>query len=174
MTEKEVTQLRQLTQKDIKEVRNEILKTQNFRCLLCGRTITEQEAVLDHQHKNRKTDTNGVNGNGLIRGVLCSACNLLEGKVWNGQKRYLINPPLEKRISWLKSLIKYYQKGHYPMVHPSEIPKTPKVPKRSFNRMVKAYGLKYPKRKEPHYPLTGKLTIRLQKLFTEFNINPFE
>lgn len=58
-----------LKSSEIKELRNKILKEQGFVCPLCGKTITENDKItLDHQHKIRKTDENGVDG--LVRGVL--------------------------------------------------------------------------------------------------------
>ena len=60
-----------LKSKDIGKIRLEILKEQNYICPLCGRTITEHDRItLDHQHKYKKSDENGIDGNGLIRGVL--------------------------------------------------------------------------------------------------------
>lgn len=65
--------LKQLKSKDIKTVKEEILEKQEFKCAICGKPLTLDEAVLDHQHKIRKSDTNGENGNGLVRGVLCNS-----------------------------------------------------------------------------------------------------
>ena len=54
---------KELKSSEIKELRNKILKEQGYVCPLCGKTITEKDKItLDHQHKIRKTDENGVNG----------------------------------------------------------------------------------------------------------------
>ena len=73
----------QLKYVDILKTKEELLKNQDGKCAICGKEISLSEAVLDHQHKNKRSDVNGVIGNGLIRGVLCRDCNCMEGKVWN-------------------------------------------------------------------------------------------
>ena len=37
--------------------------------------------------------------------------------------------------------------------------------------MIKLFKEKYPKRKDPSYPKSKKLTVQLKKLFDEFNIS---
>lgn len=64
-------EIRNLKTKDIPVIRRQILLEQDYKCPLCGNTITEDDRItLDHQHKYRNSDPNGVDGNGLIRGVL--------------------------------------------------------------------------------------------------------
>ena len=42
----------QLTQSKIKDLREEILKKQNFKCAICGKDISNLDGVsLDHQHR---------------------------------------------------------------------------------------------------------------------------
>ena len=166
--------MKQLKQSDIKPLRNEILKKQNYTCPLCGKHITENDRItLDHQHKLRKSDVNGVNGNGQIRGVLCSDCNALEGKIFNNQTRFLNQPSIEGRIRWLQNLIKYYNQDLYPYIHPSEAEKPRELSKRNFNKLKKEYKLKYPNKKELEYPKSKKITKQLILLYNEFNINPY-
>jgi len=63
--------LKNLKTKDIPLIRKQILEEQGYKCPLCGKTISENDRItLDHQHKYRKSDENGVDGNGLVRGVL--------------------------------------------------------------------------------------------------------
>lgn len=162
-------QLRQLKQSEIKETRATILKSQGFKCAICGKTISVDESVLDHQHKIRKSDPNGENGNGLIRGVLCNFCNPLEGKIFNNMVRYKQIKTDEERISFLEKLIAYYKQSKYPLIHPSEAVKEPPVSRRNFNRLKKVYNGKKPL----EYPKSGKLTKPLKALFEKFNISPF-
>ena len=97
--------IKQLTYTEIKPIKEQILHRQGNKCAICGKTITLEEAVLDHQHKNKRSDINGVNGDGLIRGVLCRDCNCMEGKVWNNLKRYKQCLTVQDRVLWLNKLI---------------------------------------------------------------------
>ena len=164
-------QYEQLTQSKIKDLREEILKKQNFKCAICGKELALENSVLDHQHKQRKSDKNGVNGDGLVRGVICQEDNLSEGKIWNSMSRFQGARTPQDRINWLRKLIKYYEQEKYPYIHPTEKVKPKDVSKFNFNKMIKLFKEKYPKRKVPSYPKSKKLTVQLKKLFDEFNIS---
>lgn len=166
-------ELKQLKSKDIKTVKEKILESQEFKCAICGKPLTLDEAVLDHQHKIRKSDPNGENGNGLVRGVLCNFCNPCEGVVYNNLVRYKQIKTDEERIEWLQNLIEYYKRPKYPLIHPTEAVKEPQVSKRNFNKLKKLYTLKYPQKKPLEYPKSGKLTKSLAKLFEDFNVDPY-
>lgn len=166
-------QYRQLKSNEIKEFKAEILESQGFRCAICGKPLTIDEAVLDHQHKIRKSDPNGENGNGLIRGVLCNFCNPLEGKIFNNLIRYKQIKTDEERIQWLEQLINYYKKPKYNVIHPTEAVKEPNISKRNFNRLKKTYSELNPDKKPLEYPKSGKLTKPLKALFEKFGISPY-
>ena len=160
----------QLNQRDIKEVRENILTEQYGKCAICGCTITEESGIsLDHQHK-RKSDTNGNDGAGLIRGVLCRNCNVLEGKIWNGTSRYIQPNNVQERINFLENLVEYYKKDNYSFIHPSEKPLEPLVSKRNYNKLKKKYS---GKSKFPEYPKSKKITKKLQELFDYYQISPY-
>ena len=162
----------QLTQSKIKDLREEILKKQNFKCAICGKDISNLDgASLDHQHRISKSQEIGEDGAGLIRGVLCRDCNVLEGRIWNNSTRYKQFKTVKERIEFLKHLIKYYEQEKYPYIHPTEKVKPKDVSKFNFNKMIKLFKEKYPKRKVPCYPKSKKLTVQLKKLFDEFNIS---
>lgn len=173
----------QLKSSDIQGVRTEMAKLQNGKCPICGNDLRESEMTLDHQHKFKKTDENGEGGNGLIRGCLCRNCNAFEGKVFNGLSRFLGIRTTEERIKALQNIIKYYESGCYPMIHPTEAKKEKQISKRQFNRLQKAYKeafleeqktRKNPKEfKQLEFPKTGKLTKNLRELFEKFEISPF-
>ena len=167
------SELKQLKHSEVKDLKAEILATQGFKCAICGKPLTVDEAVLDHQHKFRKSDPNGVNGNGLIRGVLCNFCNPLEGKIFNNLSRYKQIKTDEERIHWLEQLIQYYKKPKYNYIHPTEAVKEPTVSKRNFNKLKKAYSELNPKKKPLEYPKSGKLTKPLKALFEQFGISPY-
>lgn len=156
-----------LKSSDIKKIKQKILEEQEYRCAICGKPLTLEEACLDHQHKYRKTDVNGVNGNGLVRGVLCREDNCLEGKIFNNSARFLKQPTNEQRIEWLEKLIEYYKKEPYPYVHPSEVEKPKQLSKRNFNKLNKLCDGKL------EFPKSGKMTKQLQKLYEKFNIEPY-
>ena len=173
--ESDEIQLKQLKTKDIKPLRDKILQEQNQRCALCNKIIEPDDpgTSLDHQHK-RKKEIIGVDGAGLIRGVLCRSCNVLEGKIWNNTGRYIQPKSVEERIDFLESLILYYKKDTYLLIHPSEAPKVPKVSRRNYNKLKKVYTNNYTgKKKFPEYPKSCKLTLGLQILFEAYGIEPF-
>lgn len=159
--------IKQLTSTEIKSIKEQIWHKQNQCCAICGQPITLDKAVLDHQHKNKKSDANITNGNGLIRGVLCRECNLVEGKIWNNLKRFKQFTTTEERLIWLIQLSQYYKFPKYPYIHPTEKLKEPVVSKRQFNKLCKICG------KPLTYPKSKKLTKPLEKLFNKYNINPY-
>jgi hypothetical protein len=165
--------LKYLKQSEIKTVKADILEKQGFRCAICGKPLELSEAVLDHQHKFKKADANGENGNGLIRGVLCNFCNPAEGKCFNAMSRYIQARTDEDRIQWLENLISYYRQPKYPLVHPTEVPREPDISKRNFNKLKKAYEKANPGKKPLEYPKSGKLTKPLKALFEKFEISPY-
>lgn len=170
-------QLRQLKASEVKEVREDILKEQDGVCAICGEEIDDNSgASLDHQHM-LKRETIGEDGAGLVRGVLCRPCNVMEGKIWNNMGRYIQPENVEKRIEWLESLISYYRKDNYDLIHPNEKPREPNVSKKNYNKLKKMYTKdladKKKKKKIPEYPKSGKLTLGLSLLFEEYGISPY-
>ena len=161
MNESNKNKIIQLKQKDIKPLRDKLLLEQKGKCLICKKEIIKN-ACLDHHHKKR------IKGTGQIRGVLCSQCNVFLGKIENNASRYSITQ--ENLPNILQSIINYLNKPHLPYYHPSEKEKQSILSKRCFNKLLKAYSLKYPKRKLIEYPKSKHLTKKLEKLFKEFNI----
>lgn len=163
-------ELRQLKSSEVADLREEILNEQNGTCAICGTHITADTGFsLDHQHK-RQSDECGPDGAGLVRGVLCRACNVWEGKIWNNTQRYRQPESVADRVEMLKQLIDYYEKGTYPIIHHTEKAKEPTVSKRNYNKLKKEYS---GKKKFPEYPKSGKLTLGLQVLFEEYDIEPY-
>ena len=55
--------LKSLKSSDIPKIRKELLEKQGFKCAICGKNISESDRItLDHQHKLKKSDENGPNG----------------------------------------------------------------------------------------------------------------
>ena len=164
----ELETLTNLKTKDIKTIKQMLLEKQGYRCAICGKELTLENSVLDHQHKQRKSDKNGVNGDGLVRGVICQEDNLSEGKIWNSTSRFQGARTPQDRINWLRKLIEYYSRDPYPFIHPSEKIPEKSVSKRQYNKLKKIYP------KTPDYPKSTHLTKRLKELFEKFNIDPYK
>ena len=156
-----------LKTKDIKTIKQMLLEKQGYRCAICGKELTLENSVLDHQHKQRKSDKNGVNGDGLVRGVICQEDNLSEGKIWNATGRFQGARTPQDRIDWLRKLIQYYEAGAYPFIQPTEKVPEKSISKRQYNKLKKVCP------KVPEYPKSTHLTKRLKELFDKYKINPF-
>lgn len=157
----------QIERKNLPAFREKFHRIQRFMCPLLDVFLPIDQMSVDHKHK-RKKDPIGLNGDGLIRGVIQIQANALEGKITNNWKRlglgkyttlpvylrnladYLENPPIEQRY-----------------IHPSEKPKPEKLMKRDFNRVVKYYFDVYPRaKKPPQYPKSGKLSTKMKEAIT--------
>lgn len=84
-------------------------------CPLCGvslMALPSRSRCLDHDH--RKTTENA----GGIRGVLCSNCNGMEGKIHNSSVRASRGMAREQ---WVENLLTYWKKhktNQTGLVHP--------------------------------------------------------
>lgn len=78
----------------VAKAREILARRQDGKCPVCGRVFSKSVVgCLDHDHKT-----------GLIRGVLCRACNRLEGQV---QNRILMAGGKEDPIKLLRGLCEY-------------------------------------------------------------------
>lgn len=77
----------------LKTYRLQLLEAQGYRCAICKGDCTEDQAVLDHDHKH-----------GHVRAVLHRSCNAVEGKIVNALRRYGIKDP----YTYLTGLIEYH------------------------------------------------------------------
>lgn len=104
-------EVKKLKGKDIPVVRKSLLEQQGSVCPLCERECTEEQAVLDHDHKG-----------GHIREVLHRGCNAAEGKIMNTMRRYGI----QNSLVFLENLMKYqvtHSTSQTGLIHP--LHKTP-------------------------------------------------
>jgi hypothetical protein len=69
--------MRRLKTTEVASHRNELLTMQSMRCDLCKLPLSQDRAVLDHDHST-----------GVVRGTLHNGCNALLGKVENNHRRY--------------------------------------------------------------------------------------
>ena len=113
---KEGDELRQVKAGEIPKIREYLMREkQNYICPLCGinmLNLTPKSRCVDHDH--RKTTPNA----GGIRGVLCSNCNGMEGKVRNAVVR------AKRRgteMQWIENLVAYWLKhetNQTGLIHP--------------------------------------------------------
>ena len=126
-------ELTQLELKDIKPLREKLNLAQNNICPIINLPI--DISVLDHQHKSKK-EVIGINGAGLIRGVLDFRANAWEGKVNNSFIRCGLHKVMDLPTA-LRNLADYLEQENLPFIHPSEKPKVKKLMKRPFNKIKK-------------------------------------
>jgi len=153
----------QLKHKEIPEIRESILSQQDGVCAICKQI--PKRPCLDHSHVKR------TKGTGLVRGVLCSTCNVFVAKSENNCVRYGISQDDLPTI--LRACADYLEQDHYPYIHPSEAPKPPILTKRSYADLRKWYHNHYRgSAKLPDYPKSGKLTKPLDRAFKWAGIKP--
>lgn len=172
--------LKQMKQKDIKELKEKLWLENDRKCPLLGIEVELDKMVLDHIHKLVAEDASEEKG--TIRDALEFRANAMEGKITNNWKRYFGADESKHPIdlpTFLRNLADYLEKGAYQdedgyyYIHPSEVKKEPKMSKRNYNKLKKEYSLSGRKKKFPDYPKSGKLTVGLKKLFEEFKIEPY-
>lgn len=161
----------QLRQRDIPTYRATILKEQNNTCCICKDHLENETGIsLDHQHRT-KAEPVGVNGAGLIRGVLCRNCNVFEGKIWNNSKRY---GHYDRLPQVLRNMAEYLERENYPYIHPSEAPRPRCVSKRQYNKLAKEYSLSSTSTRPcPPFPGKRKPSKRLLDTFERHGIAPY-
>lgn len=118
--------LDKLKVKDIKSLREEFLKEQMNLCALCGESIVEGEAVLDHCHKT-----------GQLRSVLHRGCNAYIGSMENGMARNRITP---SRLTMILANFERYRLLTKPILHPTH--KTPEERLARAKKRAKAKRIK--------------------------------
>lgn len=156
----------QLMSKDVAPLRNKILELQGGKCKICGIDLTgDSAACLDHHHQKK------IKGSGLVRGVLCRACNTYAAKCENNATRCGIQQD-DLPITLIK-ISNYLVAQQYPYLHPTEKPKVKKIKKTSYNLLIKAMKAGREK-KLPTFPEKGglKLTKPLEALFNKYKIVP--
>lgn len=126
----EISELEPLTQSTQNSLKEKLLSECDI-CKLCNKII--QKPVLDHQHLTKK-ETIGVNGAGLIRGVICNNCNQLLGKIESNSKRFL----RENLPNFLRNAANYLEIDNLPYIHSSETKrlKTP-FKKSEYNKAIR-------------------------------------
>lgn len=137
-------------------------------CPICKNKRDSSDWTVDHQHKT-KSEINGVNGAGMVRGVICFKCNSTEGRMLSAYKRSGLRHEINF-TDFLRNLADYLDKPTTHYIHPSEKPKEPILKKRPFNKIAKAYAIEYPKKKKLEYPKSKKATKLIKELSLRYGI----
>ena len=103
----------QIKATDIPRYRQMYTTKQAYKCAICGTPLAGIRTALDHSHKT-----------GLLRGVLCSGCNSLEGIVLKGAQRYakashMIKTDYLQWLDRLRSYLMHFEMNPTGVVHPS-------------------------------------------------------
>jgi hypothetical protein len=158
---------------EIKKFREEIYKKQNFKCDVLNIDIEQGKQVLDHIHSEHKYYPE----TGYVRGVIHRDINVLLGKIenqWNRTPKELKEKfELDEILILLANYIKKHKYKDEKYIHPREY-KEPKIMKSKYNKLKKLFLEKYPNKKFPEFPKSGKLTKPLEKISKEFNFNLYK
>jgi len=176
----------QMTNKDIKKLKEQILKENNYICPVSKLKVTIDDVALDHIHPDyaKRYYDIGNREQGLVRGVLEHRVNSFEGKVTNSFYRMGLHNLGLKLPEVLRNLADYIEAGAEcayvseidgelcKFVHPSELPPTPVIQKESFRKLIKKLQeIGYPN-KLPEYKSKQSLTKQLQKLYDLAGMTP--
>ena len=165
--------------KDIKILKEKLFHQNDGICPLLGVPVPLEKMALDHIHKLNSEPY--AKDKGTIRNAVEFRANSIEGKITNNWKRLFGADTSKHPIdlpTFLRNLADYLEDGAYCedenyFIHPTEVPRVPKIKKSSWNKMIKQFKKSYPKRKVPVYPKSRKLTKTAKKLFEEFSITNF-
>ncbi|MDF1882053.1 hypothetical protein JHD50_12215 [Sulfurimonas sp. MAG313] len=123
-----------------------------------------------------------------MREALDKRANAILGKLENALKRTGLGYEEDFDLpAFLRNAADYFERGSYVdeqgnmYVHPSEVPKEPKVSKSNYNKLKKLYDKEVfvPVRKGQvkktmlKYPASKKLTKDLKELFEKYDISPY-
>lgn len=164
-----MTEFKEINHRELKELRLKQYLEQKRICPILKQKIKFRDSVFDHKHRTKKEKI-GEDGKGLLRGVIHSQANTIEGKIERLYKRY----GLAKFISLpelLRNIADYIENP--PMepkfIHPNER-EFKKLGKRDFNRICKFYFQIYPRRKKlPLYPKSGKMSKEFEEVLKKAN-----
>ena len=160
---------------DIKKLKQIIHTENNGICPLLNIKVDVEKMVIDHIHKLKSELPSEQKG--TVRNAIEFRANAMEGKITNNWKRYFGADESKHPIplpEYLRNLANYLEKGAYVdkegnyFIHPSEVVKEPKLGKREFNKISKAYSIKFPNKKPLEFPKSGKWTKQLLELKEEF------
>lgn len=150
----EITKFIEMKQKDLKILRDKLLKDQNGICPICKKEI--QRAVLDHFHRRK------IKGTGLCRGVLCNSCNFFLGRIENSCARAGIK--IDDLDEILLNLVNYRQNFKTNYVHPTEFKK---ITKKQVENIQKYFREVYPRKILPEFPESMNMNSQFKKIIKD-------
>ncbi len=164
----------EMKQSDIRILKEKIWLMNDKKCPVLGIERPLDKMALDHIHAN-KSDEYSIN-KGTIRTSLDFRVNAVLGKLENAVKRTGLDKEQSFNMGdFLRKAADYFDNEPYHednkyFIHPLEVKKDPLVSKKNYNKLKKVYT---GKAKFPEFPSSGKLTKPLEKLFKEYNIEPY-
>lgn len=168
----------EMKQADIKPLREKLWLKNNKKCPVLDKEIPFSDTACDHSHKRKDEEYSPTKG--VIRETLDFRTNAVLGKLENSIKRTGLHLDPDFHLpTFLRNAADYFEKGAYQdsegnyYVHPKEVKKLPFVSKRNYNKLKKEYLESGKRAKFPDYPKSKKLTKKLEVLFNEFNIEPY-
>lgn len=149
------------------EFRKEQWEKQNGICPVTGKYMDFDDCVVDHLHK-KKSEKLGINGKGMVRGVIHRNVNSAEGSAHSSYVRRGVSSLMgyADYLIALGNFIKNPPLSHLNLVHPTEAPKMDTFGKREFKRLIKYWPQMYPKRKLPVWKdkgRNGKVTGKMNR-----------
>ena len=131
----------QIRDNQVDAFRKQKAAKQKYKCPICFGSLAHGINALDHSHKN-----------GQVRSVLCTSCNIGEGKVLAGMnfRTPLGNLARKDPVKWLRNLANYlehHEANPSGVFHPTFDMKTGKqkpvkrktTPKKVVRKIVKAF-----------------------------------
>lgn len=164
----------EMKQSDIRPLKEKIWLQNDKKCPVLGVERPLDKMVLDHIHSTLSDEY--ATNKGTIRTSLDFRVNAVLGKLENAIKRtgldkeeyFNMGDFLRKAANYFDAE-PYHEDNNY-FIHPNEVKKLPNVSKKNYNKLKKVYT---GKAKFPDYPNSKKLTKPLEKLFKEYEIEPF-
>lgn len=152
-----IDELQTIKSKDLKTLRDSVLRAQDGVCLICKKV--PKLPVVDHWHTKKNS------GDGKIRGVLCSSCNVMVAVVENNLVRRNID--YSDAGNWLRNLADYLENGGIPILHPTEREYLT-ITRTDFNKLNAKFKIRYPRKAPLKYPNKGRVTKKLLDIMKEF------
>lgn len=164
----------EMKQSDIRTLKEKIWLQNDKKCPVLDVERPLDKMCLDHIHSTLADEY--ATNKGTIRTSLDFRVNAVLGKLENAVKRtgldkeeyFNMGDFLRKAADYFDAE-PYHEDNSY-FIHPNEVKKSPNVSKKNYNKLKKVYT---GKAKFPEYPNSKKLTKPLEKLFKEYEIEPF-
>jgi hypothetical protein len=164
--------MKQLKQKDVKQIREELLKKNDGICPILKIPLDPSDAALDHAHQDSEISETVE---GQIRSTIHKYANSLEGTMRSRFRRSGVASYIAFE-EFLLNLYEYLMEYREPLLHPSHAAKPRKLMKSSYNELCKEIkklnSFLKKQIKCPDYPKSKRLTKKLAELYDLVKIYP--